>query len=75
MARNPLPLLFLLGGPSSRLADTPLLQLREWKECLGLALGFERSKAVLRHWSYDLNRHIALKNAQDRLIEHIDRRS
>lgn len=27
----------------------------------------ERHKGVCRHWSYDLNRHIALKQALDRL--------
>ncbi len=27
----------------------------------------ERLKGVARHWSYDLNRHIALKQALDRL--------
>lgn len=28
----------------------------------------ERLKGVRRHWSYDINRHIALKQALDRLI-------
>jgi len=28
----------------------------------------ERLKGVNRHWSYDLNRHIALKQALDRLV-------
>lgn len=28
----------------------------------------ERQKGVRRHWSYDLNRHIALKQALDRLL-------
>jgi hypothetical protein len=28
----------------------------------------ERLKGVSRHWSYDLNRHIALKQALDRLM-------
>jgi len=27
----------------------------------------ERQKGVIGHWSYDLNRHIALKQALDRL--------
>jgi hypothetical protein len=30
----------------------------------------ERHKGASRHWSYDLNRHIALKQALDRLREH-----
>lgn len=31
------------------------------------ALKVERLKGLKRHWSYDLNRHIALKQALDRL--------
>ncbi|MBX3597031.1 MAG: cytoplasmic protein [Rhizobiaceae bacterium] len=31
------------------------------------ALKAERIKGLQRHWSYDLNRHIALKQARDRL--------
>jgi len=32
------------------------------------ALKVERQKGLRRHWSYDLNRHIALKQALDRLL-------
>ncbi len=28
----------------------------------------ERQKGLARHWSYDLNRHIALKQARDRIV-------
>src|SRR5690554_1220623 len=35
---------------------------------LGRLLERERLKGVRRHWSYDLNRHIALKQAYDRLL-------
>lgn len=31
----------------------------------------ERNKGVARHWSYDLNRHIALKNARTNLRAHL----
>ena len=34
---------------------------------LGRLLERERLKGVQQHWSYDLNRHIALKQAYDRL--------
>lgn len=34
---------------------------------LGRLIERERLKGVRRHWSYDLNRHIALKQAYDRL--------
>ena len=33
----------------------------------------ERLKGVRRHWSYDLNRHISLKQALDRLVANCDR--
>lgn len=32
----------------------------------------ERLRGARRHWSYDLNRHIALKQALDRLERHPD---
>ena len=32
------------------------------------AIERERLKGLRRHWSYDLNRHIALKQALDRLL-------
>jgi hypothetical protein len=35
---------------------------------LGRLLERERLKGVRQHWSYDLNRHIALKQAYDRLL-------
>lgn len=35
----------------------------------GRLLERERLKGVRRHWSYDLNRHIALKQAYDRLLK------
>ncbi|WEX11942.1 cytoplasmic protein [Chelativorans sp. AA-79] len=34
---------------------------------LGRLIERERLKGARRHWSYDLNRHIALKQAYDRL--------
>jgi len=36
---------------------------------LGRLLERERLKGVRRHWSYDLNRHIALKQVYDRLLK------
>src|SRR5690554_6462365 len=35
---------------------------------LGRLLERERLKGVRQHWSYDLNRHIALKQVYDRLL-------
>lgn len=39
------------------------------------AIERERLKGMRRHWSYDLNRHIALKQALDRLRERTDART
>lgn len=36
---------------------------------LGRLLERERLKGIRQHWSYDLNRHIALKQAYDRLLK------
>lgn len=35
----------------------------------------ERLKGMRRHWSYDLNRHIALKQALDRMRGEADRKA
>ena len=35
----------------------------------------ERLKGMRRHWSYDLNRHIALKQALDKLRQTADQQS
>jgi hypothetical protein len=34
-----------------------------------MTLRREHAKGVARHWSYDINRHIAIKKLYDRLIE------
>ena len=44
-------------------------QLRERLGVLDRRLVRERNKGVARHWSYDLNRHIALKQARDLISE------
>jgi DNA-binding transcriptional regulator YbjK len=51
----------MLAGPERR---TELLSR------LQRAIERERLKGLRRHWSYDLNRHIALKQALDRLKTH-----
>ena len=50
-------------------------ELRSWIAILENRLARERSKGVARHWSYDLNRHIALKAARDRLRACLDRQA
>lgn len=43
------------------------------RERLGRLIEKERLKGARRHWSYDLNRHIALKQALDLLSEGCER--
>lgn len=58
-------------GNDACLASIPSSELRAWLDTLGRALKRERSKSMMRHWSYDLNRHIALKRARDRVAEEL----
>jgi len=36
-----------------------------------MALRRERARSAMRHWSYDVNRHIAIKRARDRIAGEI----
>ena len=49
---------------AARPQEKSLLRMR-----IGRLLERERLRGMRRHWSYDLNRHIALKQALDRLDE------
>ena len=49
------------------LAKATAVQIRQWLVVVERHLARERNKGLARHWSYDLNRHIALKAARDRL--------
>ncbi|WP_378943722.1 cytoplasmic protein [Mesorhizobium sp. ANAO-SY3R2] len=51
---------------SDALADQPAQTMALLKR-LERAIERERLRGVNRHWSYDLNRHIALKQVRDRL--------
>lgn len=55
------------------LAAEPELKLKFIRR-IERAIERERLKGIHRHWSYDLNRHIALKRALDRLSEHVSRK-
>ena len=60
--------LFILGGVD--LADALGGSLQEKERIvarLRRLIERERQRGIRRHWSYDLNRHIALKQALDRL--------
>ncbi len=42
-------------------------QVRAWLNVVNRHLARERNKGRASHWSYSLNKHIALKGARDRL--------
>lgn len=46
-------------------------QIRMWLSIAERQLTRERNKGLARHWSYNLNRHIALKAARDRLAHQL----
>lgn len=62
------------GEPETlgRMAPTAL---RNWMRTLDFALRRERNKSTMRHWSYDLNRHIALKRARDAIADELAARA
>lgn len=74
LARRPFPILMLMHAAPGKLAETSLGDLREWSRGIDAAIRREREKGALAHWAYDLNRHIALKSARDRLDTEIRRR-
>lgn len=67
LASRPAELLMLARATRRQLAQMSSQDLGVWSEGLRLALRRERAKSVGRHWSYDLNRHSALKQARDRI--------
>ena len=67
LARSPLDILIAVNGSRTGLAGMPKPQLLQWSKVVDIAIRRERAKAQARHWSYDLNRHIALKTARDSL--------
>lgn len=64
---SPLAILMTVNAEPARLERCRRAELREWIDVLSFALRRERNKSMMRHWSYDLNRHIALKSARNRL--------
>ncbi len=74
LARSPLDILIAMETGERGLRSATSEQLREWSSSLTLAVRRERAKASMRHWSYDLNRHIVLKRAGDRLRDELARR-
>lgn len=52
-----------------RRADLP--DLRNWLVTVERRLKRERNKGAMQHWSYDLNRHLALKSIRDSIRDQI----
>ena len=67
-------LLWNLAPGATTPEEAPPHRLREWLDTIELRLARERKKGISRHWTYDLNRHIALKAARDRLKTELERR-
>ena len=74
LASRPTHLLQLARASKCRLAAASPDELRDWMDSITIALRRERTKSASRHWSYDLNRHIALKAARDRVRTEIEAR-
>ena len=74
LASKPTHLLQLAHASQRRLAAASPDELHDWMDSITIALGRERAKSTSRHWSYDLNRHIGLKAARDRVRTEMDAR-
>ncbi|WP_433962872.1 hypothetical protein [Roseitalea porphyridii] len=56
------------GTSVARVERATKAELRGQLDTIDRRLARERNKGVARHWSYDLNRHIALKQARDVIV-------
>ena len=63
----------LTGRDACRIGCASPSLLRSWIELVDRQLRRERNKGRANHWSYSLDRHIALKAARDRLMRHLVR--
>ena len=59
----------LTGHEPSRLSDLNISERRKLLETVQKQLSRERNKGCARHWSYDFNRHLALKATRDRVLD------
>ncbi|WP_192900442.1 hypothetical protein [Roseitalea porphyridii] len=57
------------GTSIARVERATKAELRGHLDRIDRRLARERNKGTARHWSYDLNRHIALKQARDVIVE------
>ena len=65
LSRRSADLLMIAHASRDRISALPMPDLLAWHDGLAMALRRERNKSMARHWTYDLNRHIALKLAVD----------
>lgn len=75
LSRRSADLLMVAHASRERIAALPMQDLIAWRDGLVLALRRERNKSMARHWAYDLNRHIALKLARDRVAAELSARA
>ena len=75
IARRPSSLIAIGHSARDQLESMPLDELRLLREAAELALKQERARSAMRHWSYDVNRHIAIKAARDRIAAEIGTRA
>ena len=75
LSRRSADLLMVAHASRDQVAALPMQELLAWNEGLALALRRERNKSMARHWAYDLNRHIALKHARDRIEAELSARA
>ena len=57
------------GIDLQQILNAPLEQKTRIADKLNRLIKRERLKGLNKHWSYDINRHIALKQVQNRLIK------
>ena len=62
----------IAGIDMDSLLDAPESEKKQAQHKLIRLIERERLKGINGHWSYDLNRHIALKQALDRLLGKIN---
>lgn len=74
MAYRPFSLIAVGHSTPAQLAERDSGGLHLLIEATDLALRRERARSRMQHWSYDVNRHLALKTARDRFMTEVERR-
>lgn len=74
IARRPSTLIAIAHSTQGHLDTIPLDELRLMRKAADLAMKREGARSAMRHWSYDMNRHIAIRSARDRILAEIRKR-